>query len=77
MQELRKVVIPWGRRWLSEDRELYSRTTDVSKRQKKAWIYNLRDYAKHEPLCDKPRREDKGVFWRWLKENIDKFAKQN
>jgi len=29
MQELRMVVFPGGKRWLSEDRELYSRMTDV------------------------------------------------
>lgn len=29
MQELRKVVFPGGKRWLSEDRELYLRMTDV------------------------------------------------
>ena len=29
IQELRKFVIPGGKRWLSEDRELYSRMTDI------------------------------------------------
>ncbi|KAL8906150.1 MAG: hypothetical protein Q9207_002183 [Kuettlingeria erythrocarpa] len=29
MQELRKVVFPGGKRWLSEDRELYSKMTDI------------------------------------------------
>ncbi|KAL8699985.1 MAG: hypothetical protein Q9201_005694 [Fulgogasparrea decipioides] len=45
MQELRKVVFPGGKRWLSEDRELYSRTTDV--------LEKAREHLELEPkgLC--------------------------
>jgi len=41
MQELWKEVFPGGKRWLSEDRELYSRVADVLERARENFADNL------------------------------------